>query len=146
MALGADGEQGSCTTSRSGATYIETCGTVSTASAAPSAAPAPAKATPVASASGPRSTVQLTWADNSNDETGFVIERCDPPIDTPRGAKTTVSCPGAWKIIANLAANTTSFLDHTVIAKQTYVYRVKATNQFGASPYTAEAVITAPAK
>ena len=146
MALGADGQQASCTAARSGATYIETCGTASTASAAPSAKPTPASVQPASSATGPRSTVQLTWSDNSSDETGFVIERCDPPFDDLRSTRTTATCRGAWKIIANLAANTTTYVDNTVIANQTYIYRVKATNQAGSSPYTAEAVITAPAK
>ena len=147
MALGADGEQASCTASRSGATYIETCGTASTTLAAPSAPTAPAKVQSPSSAIRPRSTVRLTWTDNSGDETGFVIERCDPQLlDDLRSAKTTVSCGGAWKTIANLAANTTSYLDNTVIAKQTYIYRVKAINPSGSSPYTTEAVIIAPEK
>lgn len=146
MALGADGQQASCTAARSGATYIETCGAASTTLATPSTAPAPAKAPPAASASAPRSTVRLTWTDNSSDETGFVIERCDPTVDAPRVAQAMVSCGGAWRIIANLPANATSYLDNTVLANQTYIYRVKAINPSGSSPYSAEAVITAPEK
>lgn len=142
MASGTGAKPASCTASRKGATLIETCGTVTSASAPP----APPQPQPTSSAAGARSVVRLTWTDNSSDETGFVIERCDPALTGPRDAKTATHCPGGWQVIANLGANSTSYLDHTVIAKQTYIYRVKATNQFGSSSYTAEAVITAPDK
>lgn len=147
MAIGSDGQQGTCTASRSGSTYVESCGIGAAAVAAP-VAPPPAKAqpTPTPPATGSRSTVQLTWKDNSSNETAFVIERCDQIFRDIRGSRPTVTCRSNWKIIASVLADTTTYVDDTVIAKQTYIYRVKATNQSGSSTYTPEAVITAPEK
>jgi hypothetical protein len=140
---GAGNRQGTCTASRSGSTYVETCGT----SSAPAQLlqPEPQTATAGLSTSS-RSSVQLTWTDNSNNETGFVIERCDQIFRDARSEKMTVSCRGAWKTVGTVVANITTYVDETVTANQTYIYRVKATNQFGSSAYTPEAVITAPVK
>ena len=146
MALGSDGQQGTCTATRSGATFVETCGTGTVAAPVAPAPPAKSPPAPAPAETEPRVTVQLTWKDNSGNETAFVIERCDQTIRDIRGPRPTVICRGAWKIIANVGANATSYIDNTVIANQTYIYRVKATNQFGSSPYTLETVITAPAK
>ena len=147
---GSDSRQASCTASRSGGTYIETCGTAvaaaATASVPPAAVPPPkaqiATAKPTSALS---SSVQLTWKDNSNNEAGFVIERCDQ-VSREMSSATTATCRGEWKTVGNVAANTTTYVDKTVTANQTYIYRVKATNSSGSSAYTPEAVITAPAK
>jgi len=147
---GSDSRQASCTASRSGGTYIETCGTAvaaaATVSAPPSTAPPPKPQNATANtASASSSSVQLTWNDNSNNEAGFVIERCDQILRDMSSAKTP-TCRGAWKTVASVAANTTTYVDRTVTANQTYIYRVKATNSSGSSAYTPEAVITAPGK
>ena len=140
---GAGNRQGTCTASRTGGTYVETCGTIN----APAQAlqPKPQAATAKLSTTS-RSSVQLTWKDNSNSEISFVIERCDQILRDIRSAKMTVSCRGAWETVGTVAANITTYVDDTVTANQTYIYRVKATNQFGSSAYTPEAVITAPVK
>jgi hypothetical protein len=140
---GAANRQGTCTASRRGGTYVETCGTVS-APARP-LQPKPQGAAAKLSTT-PHSSVHLTWKDNSDNETGFVIERCDQIFRDIRNAKMTVSCRGTWKTVGTVGANVTTYVDDTVTANQTYVYRVKATNQLGSSAYTPEAVITAPDK
>ena len=146
MALGSD-SQGICTVARSGGSRVEICGTAATTVAAAGPAP-PAKpqAAPANLGITSRSSVRLSWQDNSTDETGFVIERCDQIDKDPGKPKLTASCRGTWNMVGNVDANTTIYVDHTVIANQTYIYRVKATNQSGSSAYTAEAVITAPVK
>ena len=147
---GSDSQQATCTASRSGGTYIETCGT---ATAAPSARVAPTPPAPpkpqvatANTASPVRGSVQLSWKDNSNNENGFIIERCDQVLGDTGSAKMPAKCAGTWKTVGNVAANVTNFVDNTVTANQTYIYRVKATNQSGSSAYTPEAVITAPVR
>ncbi len=57
--------------------------------------------------------VRLTWTDNANIETGFVIER------SVNG--------GAFSTLANPAANATTYTDTAVTLGETYAYRVAAT-------------------
>ncbi len=64
----------------------------------------------MAAQSGPQ--VDLTWADNSADETGFVIERRIGP--------------GAWGQVGSVGANVASFTDSPVTPSTTYDYRVAA--------------------
>ena len=90
--------------------------------------------------------VQISWSDNSDNESHFVIERCDQITTTPRGGKTGASCTGAWREIANVGANTTSHVDKTAKINQTYIYRIKAMNSAGSSGYTQEAAITTPTR
>lgn len=66
--------------------------------------------------------VDLTWTDNSGDETGFVLER-------KRG-----SSPNYYQI-ATPAANATSYTDTDVDPGYTYTYRIKAVNGSGESAY-----------
>jgi hypothetical protein len=61
------------------------------------------------------SVIGLSWTDNSNDETNFVLERC---VGT--------GCLN-FATIVTLAANTTSHQDTGLAANTTYRYRVKAT-------------------
>jgi subtilisin family serine protease len=65
--------------------------------------------------------VNLSWADNANDETGYTVERC-----------TGASCTG-FAPIATLAANTTSYQNTGLAASTTYRYRVFASNSAGNS-------------
>ena len=91
-----DSQQGACTASRTGGTYIETCGTV-TSTATATVLPPPPRKPQIATdnvGTASRSSVQLTWKDNSNNETGFVIERCDQILRDVRSAKMTVTCRG----------------------------------------------------
>jgi hypothetical protein len=67
------------------------------------------------------SQINLSWADNSNNETGFNIER-------QNGA--------AWTVIGNVPANTTSYSDGSLAGGTAYTYRVVAVNTAGPSAYT----------
>jgi hypothetical protein len=70
------------------------------------------------------SQINLSWTDNSNNETGFKIERCQG-----------VSCTNFVEI-ATTAANATSF-NNTGLARNTrYRYRVRAFNAVGNSGYS----------
>jgi hypothetical protein len=145
---GSDSQQATCTASRNGGTYIETCGTATVARTATVPPPAPLKeqVTTAAAGTASRSSVQLSWKDNSNNETAFIIERCDQILRDISTSKMTPTCRGPWKTVASVKPNTTTYVDDTVTANQTYIYRVKATNSSGSSAYTPEAVITAPVK
>jgi hypothetical protein len=59
--------------------------------------------------------VNLAWADNSNNELGFQIERA-------------LSVTGPWVLAGTVGANVTSFTDSGLSASTTYYYRVLATN------------------
>ena len=75
--------------------------------------------------------VNLSWTDNSSNETAFLLER-----KTGSG--------GTYAQIASIAANTTSYSDNTVTASTTYFYRIRATNANGNSAYSNEATATTP--
>jgi len=91
---------------------------------APPAAPSALQATGTSVSS-----INLTWSDNSNDETGFVIER-------------KMSVTGPFTTFMNVAANTVSFSDTGLYTGITYTYRVKAINAIGDSGYTAQVEAT----
>lgn len=74
------------------------------------------------------SQIDLTWTDNSSDETNFVVEHSN------NGS--------AWSTLDTLAANTTSY-SHTGLSEHsTHYYRVKATNADGDSGYSNTASAT----
>ena len=73
------------------------------------------------------SSADLTWADNSSNETGFTVERC---------TGTLLFCainPGAWSTRTTTAANVTRFTDTGLAAGTAYVWQVKAFNAVGSS-------------
>jgi hypothetical protein len=74
---------------------------------------------------------QLTWADNSTNEDGFIIER-----------KTGTS--GIFARIASVGANVTSYADAGLADATTYCYRVNAFNSAGNSPSAPEVCGTTP--
>jgi titin len=74
--------------------------------------------------------VSLQWADLSNNETGFQIER------SPDGS--------AWTKIDEVVFNTTSYIDKTVQPQTKYYYRVRAINAAGPSAYTTPVDVTTP--
>lgn len=79
------------------------------------------------------SLVNLAWADNANNETGYMIYR-----------KT--GSAGTYGEIANVAANVTIYNDTTVSDSTTYYYRILATNGVGDSAvYSNEANAATPA-
>ena len=62
----------------------------------------------------------LSWQDNSNNETGFAVERGP-------------SMSGPWSQVRAVPQNITNALDCTLAGGTTYYYRVSATNSFGVS-------------
>ena len=74
------------------------------------------------------SQINLTWQDNSNDETGFKIER--------RVAS------GSYSQIATVGAGVTSYSNSELTASTTYYYRVRAYSAAGDSLYSNQASAT----
>lgn len=68
--------------------------------------------------------VRLTWWDNSDDETAFLLQRKD-------GA---CAAAGTWAALRTLVANETGQADTTVVTGQTYSYRIRATAASDARP------------
>jgi serine protease len=94
----------------------------------PDADPTNLAATAVANAR-----IDLSWADNSSNESGFKIERC-------AGA----GCSD-FSQIATTAAGATSYSNTGLGESTTYNYRVRAFNGGGNSGYSNEATATTPA-
>lgn len=69
--------------------------------------------------------VGLGWADNSDNETSFVVER-------------SLNSGSGFETIALLAAGTTIFVDEVDSSNTIYYYRVKAMNGTESSAYTSE--------
>jgi fibronectin type 3 domain-containing protein len=80
-------------------------------------------------ATGGAGSIDLTWTDNSNDETGFIVQR------------STTSGSG-FVTITTTAADVTSFSDSGLEAGTEYFYQVVATNAAGDSAPTHEASAT----
>ncbi|MDN5205237.1 fibronectin type III domain-containing protein [Fulvivirgaceae bacterium BMA10] len=70
-------------------------------------------------------TIDLSWTDNSSNETGFEIER------------STVSGSG-YTLITTTNSDITSFTDSGLTAGTTYYYQIRAINGVGQSTYTSE--------
>jgi|GEM_PF-1114082 len=85
-------------------------------------APSNFKASPIS-----ESVIKLTWQDNSNDETGFVIERSTNNVN--------------WNYLTTTEANVKSYQDQGLTKDTQYYYRISATNGSGNSE-----VITVDAK
>ncbi len=94
-----------------------------TATTLPNPPKAPAKLTATAVS---KTRINLAWADSSNDETGFRIER-----------KT--GAAGTYAQVASLVANIKSYADTSLIGGTQYFYRVRAFNTGGNSGYSNEA-------
>ncbi len=71
------------------------------------------------------SQINLSWTDNSDNETGFMIERC-----------------AATCSYISLGSNVTSYSDTGLTENTTYTYRVKASNSGGDSAYSNSATAT----
>lgn len=70
------------------------------------------------------SSIQLSWNDNSNNETGFEIERA------------LTSNPGSFTLIHTSGTNITSYTDNGLNENTQYYYRIRAVNSGGPSLYT----------
>ena len=82
----------------------------------------------------------LSWTDNSSNETGFTLERCTGTLLFCAGN------PGAWSTRTTTAANVTRFTDTGLAAGTAYVWRVKAFNAVGSSGYSNHLSATTPAQ
>lgn len=78
------------------------------------------------------SQINLAWVDNSTDESGFRIERCQGPV---------ASC-GSFVQVAQVVANVTSHNDTGLAGGTTYTYRIRAYNSNGNSAYSSSAEAT----
>jgi len=91
----------------------------------PAAGPTAPTALAAAVQAGPQ--VRLTWTDNADNETGFVVERGADGVTFAQiatvGPRTTGSA-------------TVTYVDTTVTAGNTFFYRVKAVNAGGSSAYS----------
>jgi len=74
--------------------------------------------------------INLAWADNATNETGYSVERSD--------------AGGGFAVVASPPADATSFNDTTVVANTTYTYRVRAVNTGVFSGYSNDATATTP--
>jgi hypothetical protein len=70
------------------------------------------------------SQINLSWTDNSGNETGFKIERCQGN-----------NCTNFVEI-TQVAAGTTSYADGGLASNTFYRYRVRASNAAGDSAYS----------
>ena len=75
--------------------------------------------------------IDLSWADNSDNELAFLVER------------STTSPTTGFKSIATPAANSTTYADTNLTAGTLYYYRVSADNGYGTSTPSAVASATA---
>jgi hypothetical protein len=72
--------------------------------------------------------INLTWNDNSTNETGFRIDRKDP-------------ITGNWSEIGTVVANMKTYSDKNLIAATTYTYRVASYSIETESEYSNDAVL-----
>lgn len=91
--------------------------------------PVPASPSGLVANSNPSGGVDLSWTDNSNNETGFKIER-----------KTGID--GTYGQIYVVGVDTTTFSDTGLQPNKTYYYRVRAYNSSGNSDYSNEVCAT----
>ena len=84
-----------------------------------------------ATATGPES-IDLSWTDESDNETGFRVERKE-------------SAGGTWSLAGTAPANGSGLSDTGLTPSTAYVYRVQACNAEGCSAYSGEAGESTPA-
>ena len=73
--------------------------------------------------------ITLFWTDNSNNESGFKVERTLDPA-------------GTWNQITSVSQNITTFVNNNLAEGAQYYYRVRAYNSIGNSDYSNEANAT----
>ncbi len=75
--------------------------------------------------------VELAWIDNSNDETGFVLQRRED-LQT------------MWDHVDSIATDEITYTNEGVVARKTYSYRIKAFSDAGSSSWSNIATVTVP--
>ncbi len=109
--------------------YNRTGGLIDTYTlSAPNTPTAPAAPSGLTASAASSSQVNLTWTDNSDNETAFAVWR------QGGGA--------AFARVAVLAPNSTSFTDSGLTPGTAYTYEVRAINNAGASPWSNQATVT----
>ena len=83
----------------------------------------PAAPSALTATSGGKGSASLSWADNSNNEESFALER-------------STSLSGGFIQVATVGANVRTYADNTLFRKTTYFYRVRAANSGGKSGYS----------
>ena len=106
-------------------TVTDSTGASSVATTSIVANPSPPAAPSGLTASQSGFLVQLTWQDNSSNETVFYIERCQG-----------VGCTDFGSFIATQWPNVPSYTDYSAVTGQSYRYRVRAYNSGGYSAYS----------
>lgn len=81
--------------------------------------PVPAAPSGLTAAPASDTAIDLSWTDNSTDETGFQIER------SPDGA--------SWAVVGTVGAGTTTVRNTDLVSGTVYYYRVSACNESGCS-------------
>ncbi len=76
-----------------------------------------------------QSQIEVSWSDQSGNETGFVLER-------------SAGNDSSFRELATLPAGVTAYRDKNLTGSNAYFYRVKAVNEAGASPYSNTAPAT----
>ncbi len=79
-----------------------------------------------------KSSIALSWANTTTDQTAVIVERC-------KG----VGCT-SFARVATLGGSATTFTDIRLSARTTYTYRVAARNAVGTSPYSNIAAAQTP--
>ncbi len=88
----------------------------------PASGSVPSAPTSLTSTSITATSVTLSWSDNSNNETGFIIER--------------QNSDGTWSQVGSTASNVTTFSNSGLTSGTTYAYRVRAENASGPSAFS----------
>lgn len=91
----------------------------------------PAAPTNLSAAATAPDTVELSWTDNADNETGFEIQR-KPQVQE------------SFNTVTTTETDTTKYEDSGLTAETTYDYRLRAVNDAGSSDWTAEATTTTP--
>ena len=102
-----------------------------TSPAEPAGPVVPAGPSNLAAVAVDRSTVRLTWSDNSTDEAGFTVERAS-------------AASGPWQAAATTGAGITTVDVASLAAGTTHHFRMRAFNDAGASEWTPVASATTP--
>jgi titin len=79
--------------------------------------------------------IDLSWTDNSNNETGFEIERCD------KNGRCIL-----FALLLTVPANVTAVFDFGLVPASSHTYRVRAVNAGGPSAYSNTATAKTPKK
>jgi hypothetical protein len=85
--------------------------------------PAPTAPTNLMAIASGTSTINLTWIDNSNNETSFILQR-------------SLTAGSGFVTIATLAANTVSYSNTGLNSSTTYYYRIQSSNSNGNSTWS----------